>query len=230
MSHTRPDIVCGVNESKQVTADTFDLHSMEVINKIVFQVHEYPNRGILQQRLDVATLQIRIYTDGSFGDNDDQTTQLGYLILLCDKYNKCNIIQFTSHKSYRVVRSVLGSETIAFADGLDNGLALSHDLNSILQARLPIRLYTDSKSLFDVITKNSVISEKRLMVDVQAIREAYQRMEIYDVAWIRSEFNPANALTKIKENQVLHRVLDEGIIEHPVAQWVLRDTLHNCRL
>lgn len=83
-------------------------------------------------------------------------------------------------------------------------------------------MFTDSKCLFDVITKNTTTTEKRLMIDVQTIREAYEKMEISDVGWIRSEQNPADALTKVKDNEVLDRIIDEGILDHEVDQWVVR--------
>lgn len=60
------------------------------------------------------------------------------------------------------------------------------------------------------------------MIDVQAMREAYEKMEINDVAWIKSEHNPSDALTKVKENAALTKILDEGKISHPIQQWVIR--------
>lgn len=222
LTHTRPDITCGVNKSTQVTKESFSQSSIILLNTIIRQVHKYPTRGILQQKLNPDSLILRIYTDGSFADNDDQTTQLGYLVLLCDNSSRCNILHYSSSKSGRVVRSTLGGETLAFANGLDFGLAVKHDLDNILNKNIPVRLFTDCKSLFDVITKNTVTTEKRLMVDIQAIREAYAKFDIHDVAWIKSEYNPADSLTKIKENQVLNRIMDEGIIEHPVSQWIIR--------
>lgn len=41
-------------------------------------------------------------------------------------------------------------------------------------------------------------TEKRLMVDLQEMREAYRKIESSDVAWGRSENNTADTLTKTK--------------------------------
>ena len=103
-------------------------------------------------------------------------------------------------------------------------LAIRADIEEMLGKVIAVRLYTDSKSLFDVITKNSVTTEKRLMIDVRSVREAYVNMELNNVAWIRSEYNPADALTKVKDNLVLTKAIDEGFITHPVEQWVVRST------
>ena len=108
------------------------------------------------------------------------------------------------------------------ADGLDMAFAMKTDLDAMMNTNLSISCYTDSRSLFDVITRNTSTSEVRLMVDVRSMRESYERMEISDLGWIRSEHNPADALTKMKENSVLNAILDEGKILHPVEQWIIR--------
>lgn len=84
------------------------------------------------RRLDHDTLHLPVYTDGSFTDNEDMSTQVGYIILMCDANKNCNVIHFSSHKSRRVVRSVLGGEAYAFADGVDYGLAVKKDLKDML--------------------------------------------------------------------------------------------------
>lgn len=40
------------------------------------------------------------------------------------------------------------------------------------------------------------------MIDVHAMREEDQRVDIDDVGWIKSEFKPDDA-TKIKKNEIL---------------------------
>lgn len=122
------------------------------------------------------------------------------------------------------MRSVLGGEVYAFADGMDVGLTLKHDLEGIVGRSIGLRMFTDSKTLFDVITKNTTTTEKRLMIDIKAVRESYERMELSDVAWIRSENNPADALTKVKENAVLNHIVDKQVVDHEVEQWVIRSS------
>eukprot|EP00171_Calliarthron_tuberculosum_P003375 IDg3375t1 len=62
--------------------------------------------------------------------------------------------------------------------------------------------------LFDIITRNRQTSEKRLMIDIRAAREAYNERDISNIALIESEHNPADALTKIKSNKALSKLLD----------------------
>lgn len=51
------------------------------------------------KRLDPNIVHFHVYTDGSFADNEDMSTQLGYIILMCDANENCNIIRFSSQKS-----------------------------------------------------------------------------------------------------------------------------------
>lgn len=93
-----------------------------------------------------------------------------------------------------MTRSVLGSETMALADGFDAAYAIRHDVEKMTGKRIPLSVYTDSLSLFDVITKATLTAERRLMIDVAKIR-------------------PCGALDE---------VLQTGCLSHPVAQWIKR--------
>jgi hypothetical protein len=42
------------------------------------------------------------------------------------------------------------------------------------------------------------MQEKRLMIDVMCLRQAYERRLITDVKWIDGKANPADAMTKGK--------------------------------
>jgi hypothetical protein len=117
-----------------------------------------------------------------------------------------------------VTRSVLGCETMAFADGFDAAYSLKHDLQTVLKRSIDIPMFTDSISLFDVITKSSTTAEKRLMIDLVVVREANDRMEIAQLAFFRTNWNPADALTKVSRNTYLETILTTGTIDHPVAQ------------
>lgn len=86
-----------------------------------------PRRAIKIKKLDTSSIHIRVYSDSSFANNQDLSSQLG-MILLSDKYDNCNILYYSSHKSKRIVRSVLGGEVYAFADAFDVTYTIKRDL------------------------------------------------------------------------------------------------------
>ena len=224
MIHTRPDICCTVNMLAQVTEANFNKKHIRLLNKIINQLKSTPTQGLQYQKLDTKSLHLKVYSDSSFANNSDLSSQLGYIVLLCDKFYKCNILHFSSHKSRRIVRSVLGGEVYAFADAFDYAYTMRHDLQSLLGQDIPIQMFTDSKSLFDVITKCSHTTEKRLMIDISTVRKAYENFEISDVGFLGSENNPADAFTKIGSFPSLQKLLNTGMADFPIEQWIIRNS------
>lgn len=46
-----------------------------------------------------------------------------------------------------------------------------HDLEGMLLRRVPIEMFTDSRSVFDVLTKNSTTIENRIVVNIATARQ-----------------------------------------------------------
>ena len=138
-----------------------------------------------------------------------------------DRHHRGSVIHFSSHKSRRVTRSSMAAETLAFVDGFDNAFILRHDLQRMLGKGVPLLMLTDAKALFDVIIGSKYTPEKRLMVDLAAIREAYNERTISNIGLIRSEHNPADGLTKIGPNAALHKLLQTNTLQHPIEQYVI---------
>jgi hypothetical protein len=65
-------------------------------------------------------------------------------------------------KARRVTRSIIAGELIALYEAFDRSFVLKSDLEDMLNVRIPIRMYTDSQLLFDVISEGSMTAERRL--------------------------------------------------------------------
>lgn len=74
---------------------------------------------------------ILVFSDGSFSVNNDESLQLGYMLLIADGNNAGNIIAFSSTNSRRVGRSVLGAEPFGMEDAFDATIVIQHDLINI---------------------------------------------------------------------------------------------------
>jgi hypothetical protein len=55
---------------------------------------------------------------------------------------------------------------------------------------------TDSFSLYECMVKLGTTEEKRLMIDIMAIWQSYERRELSEIRWINGNSNPADAMTK----------------------------------
>lgn len=181
---TRPDICVAVALLSQVTEKTFSPEIFELGNMVIRRLKKTPNLGLHFPKLNLGTLFLLAYSDASINSKPDTQCQLGFILFPMDDTNHGSIIQFSSHKARRVTRSSFAGETIALADAFDNVFLLQHDLQRILGKPVPILVMTDSKLLFDVITGNRTTSEARQMVDVAAVREAYNQQIIPNVALI----------------------------------------------
>ena len=67
----------------------------------------------------------------------------------------------------------------------------------------PTVIYTDSYSLYECLVKLGTIKEKRLMIDIMALRQSYERRELTEVRWINGQDNPADIMTKATSNKML---------------------------
>ena len=108
------------------------------------------------------------------------------------------------------------------AHGFDMGASVKSTVDKVLQIDLPLVICTDSKSLYECLVKLGTTQEKRLMIDVMCLRQAYERREIAEVKWIKGNSNPADAMTKAKPSNALTQLLDTNTLQLDVEEWVER--------
>lgn len=82
----------------------------KLLNKRLDWQIKHADCGIRFVQLDPTSLKLVVFTDASFANNLNLTSQIGYVICLADQFNKANIIHWSSTKCKRVTRSVLASE------------------------------------------------------------------------------------------------------------------------
>ena len=98
---------------------------------------------------------------------------------------------------------VLFDERIAFAELFDDEFAISKQLDFVLRQTIPKHILVDSKNLFDIISKESRTSEKRIMLDTYVSREACKAQEISNLGFVRSLDSKAAGLTEYKVQKAL---------------------------
>lgn len=193
------------------------------------------DRGLRMVPLDLTTAKIMVFTDGSFANNKDLSSQIGFVMMLVNEDFHDNeftitgsLIHCTSVKCKRVTRSVLASEIYGMVSGFDIGLSIWSTLRQITNrlglAAIPLVLCTDSRSLYDCLIRLGTTDEKRLMIDVMALRESYERREITEIRWIDGRDNPADAMTKATPNSALTNFIDSNTLTIRVEGYVDRPT------
>ena len=191
---SRPEICFDVSvlSSKIRTATVDDLLNC---NKLLKHVHSNPT-FIKFPALSVESLSFVVHCDSSWNNLPNGGSQGAYVIMLKDNNNLVAPVGWSSTKIRRVARSTVTAETLAMLDACDAAFPLSKIVLEILQrSSVDIHVMTDNKSLFDNIHSSKATTEKRLIVDMCAIREMADRKEIV-IHKISSQENLSNALTK----------------------------------
>ena len=132
-----------------------------------------------------------------------------------------------SIKYKRVTRSVLVLEIYGIASSFNSAVIVSAMLYLITdQLELPrvsFVVCTDLYLLYECLVKLGTTKEKRLIVDILALCQLYERREISEIRWIYGDDNLVDALTKLLPNKALEcfvstnelAVCIEGFVDRP---------------
>ena len=220
---TRPDLLCYTSLYSQVTQEKFTPRSRKSFNRFVRHVQGVLNVPLKFVRLDPDTLSVVTFTDASFSSTGELRSQLGVLVVLRDSKGNANLVHASSLRGRRRARSVLSAEMFALLDGFDAGFVVRELVSNLLGRKVELHMLTDSRSAFHITTTLISTKEKRLMLDVHLLREAYESREISRILWITGDSNLADCLTKIKNNGTLFKYLTTNEVHICCNAWVDRD-------
>jgi hypothetical protein len=151
--HVRPDTSAFVSIVLSTAAETYYVNKdVKISNEQIVFLKRTSNVGLHCPRQDYDSLQLDCYIDASFANRADKSRQIGFVTCLLDKNGAMRIVSFLSCKAWRVCRSGMASETLAFVKGLDSTLSRRSQLSQMLERDMPILMLTDSQSLFNVMT------------------------------------------------------------------------------
>jgi hypothetical protein len=132
-------------------------------------------------------MKLFVFVDGSFTNNKDFSSQIGYLIILANETTngideftiKGNLIHYSSTKSKRVTRSILASEIYGMVGGVNMAIVINTTIRMITsQLELPptvITVCTNSYSLYECLVKLRTTKEKHLMINIMALCQSYKQ-------------------------------------------------------
>jgi hypothetical protein len=97
------------------------------------------DRGLKYVVLDLLAAKLFVSVDGSFVNNKDLSSQIGYIVILANETSgndefsiRGNLVHWSSTKSKRVTRSVLASEIYGMVAGTDFAYAIGSTLAKIM--------------------------------------------------------------------------------------------------
>ena len=219
---TRPDVASAVSLSSRGTKSTYqNLHDMyQAISHL--QKTKDDGFNMVPTRINEATLVV-CYSDSSWANAKDYTSQHGTLIMLADPKGtdvdtSTTLLDWKSSRSARVCRSTLAAETSACDTALDRGSFLASMLTELItdvpsyKQQMTNRLITvtDCRSLYDVlVSENPRTDEKRTIVTIRSCQQHVQRTDVF---WVPTHLQWADCLTKI-DVKLMHSF--HGWLQHP---------------
>ena len=220
-SCTRPDLCAPTQLLASAVAEPTKKTYKEM-EKITKWCHATKDVGIRFVPLDLDNCRLMLFTDSSFANTDKGKSQLGFVVILADKSGKGNILHYGSTMSKRIARSVLAVELLALVHGFDQAYVVQDMLRQITGKTIDIDAFIDSQTLFNLVAKHSNPLERRLLIDVNALRQSHRKGELRNVAWIPTGQNVADGLTKrlIGRTHSLWKLLTENIVPVTPLGWV----------
>lgn len=85
---TRPDVSCTVELIAQVTEEMLEKSKkkrMKIVNNTIKKLKSLYDSTLEFPKLDQRSLQLRVYSDPSYINNEEKSSQIGYIIFLLDK-------------------------------------------------------------------------------------------------------------------------------------------------
>lgn len=185
------------------------------------------NRGIHYVSIDLKSAKLIVFVYSSFANNSDFISQIGFVIVIANESDnilpneettrtskiRSNVVHWSSVKCKRVTRSVLASKLYVMVHGIDIAIAINSTLNMIMKQlglNNNLIICTDSFSLYEYMVKLGTAREKRLMIDIMAVRESYERRELSEIRWISGDDNPADAMTKKSSVNAFRSLIDSN--------------------
>lgn len=134
-------------------------------------------------KLDAASFRIVGFSDASFANRRELSTQLGYIIFLVDGDSNSVPIEFKSYRSRRITYSTMAEKVIAFANISDSAVTLRKVVERLLHRRVALHPLTDCTCTLNIISKGSRTSEKHLITEITPACEQFRISEVSDIRW-----------------------------------------------
>ena len=145
------------------------------------------------------SVYIILFTDAAHANLPDKIgSTSGLLVFIADESGNMCPVSWRSNKVRRIVRSTLAAEALALQEGIEEAMYIRHMMCEMLDLQshnLPIHAYIDSRSLLEALRSTKLVCDRRLRIDIGAMKQAIER-DIASVNWISGSDMLANPLTK----------------------------------
>ncbi len=145
-------------------------------NKIVKKVSSHSIELCYQNLGSSNYLRFVTFTDAAYGNFINGGSKGAYFIFFVGENGKWNLISWQSKRIKRIVKSTMAAETLVLGEGIGATVFVSLLFTQICYGisdfqRIPIEAVINNQSLYDALKSTKCVSDKRLRVDIGAVKE-----------------------------------------------------------
>ena len=213
---TRPELCFRVAELSTHFKNGSVSH-LKMINKCIKDVQSNP---VMVQYPKLRNELIIVgFCDAALHNMDDRVSSGGgYIIFLADKGLRSAPVSWTSTKIKRVVRSSLAAEALIAVECADAMYYIKAMIGEILKSEVRMVLVTDSNNLVESLKSPHPVQEKRLRVDMAALRKDVND-GVIEIKHCVGSKQVADILTKTGVNaDLIRRVINQGSLKGVVEE------------
>jgi hypothetical protein len=194
------------------------IRDLKKINKVIDKIRAKPNRVEYNKIGKKEDLIVYGLTDASY--KPDERSISGQLVALGNKNNhKVSPLFWKSKQIDRVCHSTKSAETRSMLNLTDTATFTASQMKQMLfgeeGAKIPVKLYTDSKPLLESISSTHQIDEKQLRNTITDMKDMLQDGRVSSFSWLDTRDMIADTLTKeAKPNMDLELMMLEGEFKH----------------
>lgn len=144
----------------------------------------------------MSSARVTVLYGASFENAPGMKSQLRFFVLMVDKHNGENVVYYGSGRWHRVVWYVMVAELHVLAYAFDHAYMVRRMLERLFGHKMSLEIFVHSRTLFNVIVKDSGTAERRLLVDVFELKKSCRRGELNRIGWIPGNERGADVLTK----------------------------------
>ena len=167
-------------------------------------------------------------SDGAYGAMPGGASQQGLMVGIAEPsmlhgIGRVNLLEWSSTKIKRVVRSSMAAEVSAATSAFEHGDFVRVALAEMLQPDFELRMWRkcaamwrqfsviDAKCAYDSVNSALLPSDKRVAIDVAVLREALLEPEANSfMKWVPGPQMVSDSLTKLHGNDVLDAIMRDG--------------------
>ena len=199
---SRPDLVFNVSMLSRAVQDEELDSQIEKCRTLTTRAKDSKYVITYKALGEMKNLELLVFSDAAYGNQDlDRVKSTVGIIIFLSGPGGCAPILWRSRAIKRVCKSVKTAETLALEEAVDAAINLARQINQMVTGRkeekgIPVRAFTDSKSLVDSVESCKQVVEGAMRLVVEKIKEHVQDGHVTEITWVRGARNWADGLTK----------------------------------